>query len=152
QIALLCAAGLLLAFGTTDWRRLSRNLAVAALIVAIIATLRIEYVQWVLAILTLVLSRVLFAVRWLWAEASCGIEVALHWVASLFGYDLGLACTAGSLAAPKVLIPTLPPLTRDIVPGLLSATESMSVDQRMSITIAAFEMWRQSPIMGVGLG
>jgi O-antigen ligase/polysaccharide polymerase Wzy-like membrane protein len=152
QIALICAGALLLMLGVTDWRRLARNLAVAALIVAIIAVLRIEYVNWVWAIVTFALNRLLFAIQWLLAEASCGLEVGLHWVMSLFGYDLGPVCAAGPISAAAAAIPSLPPLTRNFVPGLLSATESMSVDQRMSITVAAFEMWREAPLWGVGLG
>jgi O-antigen ligase/polysaccharide polymerase Wzy-like membrane protein len=152
QIALICAGALLLVLGITDWRRLARNLAVAALIVAIIAVLRIEYVNWALAVLTFALNHLLFAVRWSIAEASCGLEVGLHWVMSLFGYDLGPACAAEPISAAAAEIPSLPPLTRNFVPGLLSATESMSVDQRMSITVAAFEMWREAPLWGVGLG
>jgi hypothetical protein len=152
QIALVCAGAVLLMLGITDWRRLARNLAVAALIVAIIAVLRIEYVNWVWAIVTLVFGRVLYALRWLLAEASWGLHLALQWVASLLGYDLGPVGGPETVSAPAVAIPSLPPLTRNLVPGLLSATESMSVDQRMSITVAAFEMWRESPFWGVGLG
>ncbi|HEV2549051.1 MAG TPA: O-antigen ligase family protein [Stellaceae bacterium] len=152
QIALICAAGVLVLLGVTNWRRLSRTLGVALLIVAAIAVLRIEYVLWVLAILTAVLNRVLFAVRWLLAEGSWVFNLALQWVMSLLGYDLGPVSAPTVAAAPAAAIPTLPPLTRNIVPGLLSATESMSVGQRMSITVAAFEMWRASPLWGVGLG
>jgi O-Antigen ligase len=152
QLALLCAAGVLMMLGVTDWRRLTRTLGVAVLIVAAIAVLRIEYVLWVFAIFTAVLNRVLFALRWLLAEASWGFEVGLHWAMSLFGYDLGDVAGMATVSAPAAAIPSLPPLTRNIVPGLLSATESMSVDQRMSVTVAAFQMWRESPLSGVGLG
>lgn len=152
QVALICAAGILMMLGVTDWRRLTRTLGVAVLIVAVIAVLRIEYVDWALAVLTFALSRLLFAFRWLFAEASCGLEVGLHWAISLLGYDLGPACETGTITAAPAAIPSLPPLTRNFVPGLLSATDSMSVDQRMSITVAAFEMWRESPFWGVGLG
>lgn len=147
QIALICAGALLLMLGITDWRRLLRNLAVAALIVAIIAVLRIEYVNWVWAIVTLVFERVLYALRWLLAEASYAFDLAWQW------FGEGGAVVARAVAPPPpAAIPDLPPLTRNIVPGLLSATESMSVDQRMSITVAAFEMWREAPLWGVGLG
>jgi hypothetical protein len=153
QIALICAGALLLMLGVTDWRRLVRNLAVAALIVAIIAVLRIEYVNWVWAIISLVFERVLYALRWLLAEATYAVEIAWQWVTSWFETGESGAVVVRAVAPPPPsAIPTLPPLTRNIVPGLLSASESMSVDQRMSITVAAFQMWREAPLWGVGLG
>jgi O-antigen ligase len=124
-LGLAVAALALLALRAIDLRAVLRDLAAAALIMTAIALVRLDYVKYLVALL----------------EAGAGwIERTLSQGAPGGAGDFGLA------------LPVAPVFGANLLPGLQSALLATSVEQRVNISAIAFEMWQQSPIIGIGLG